>query len=886
VNEDQDETGDASELDDLGAVLEALDSLDSGVEDADKTQAISRGDGADPPSTEATPSPEADDTPSPEEDPLPLGEKQTAPLDVDSETVAISKCAVPTSTAASEVAAAEAAEAAEEAASEATRARETAQAKVDGVLEAQEAAAAAIERAQGQHREAIAIARDAFDKAIAAKQHADAALKELLDGEGTSGERLDTLQAEERSARERVASLRAEVEAAKEEAKQRLAEQAAVQSRSKSAEQEAESKAKAAEKVRALVSEKERAAKEASRVAKRAENDARVAAAAVAEMMSELEELKDKERRAAQGVARAAATVMENEEAVEAAEADAEATKEDVSAAERDAAEARKLLDEKRQGMASGDLSPEEIAEIAAAIGTLAGEAKAKQQAISSARARVEEAQGSIQAARETLEASQKTARKQQTEAERAASAREEANAKLDELKAALTAARERADTQHDAADVAREEARKAAEDLLTEVSREGAEAVAKAEEAASAWRSAARQHDAARSRCESLVRKLREAEAHLESVASERESVVDARDGFDQRKDELEASVRSCAERAWRAETRLGRLEEDLERYTAAWRAALHGADEAPEPMIGEAAPETARAVSRPRKQDAPPESEFDFDFEEELDTMRFDRDKLVADGLSGVEGGGEDTSSSFWLTVSTAEGLQSKHEFDAEVICLGRDPSCQVHLDNMLVSRRHAEIRRLGDFFALVDLGTSNGTLLNGSKVTELTILNNGDGIGIGKFRIRFEADFASAFGVPGSSPGDDDESEIQTIAGMTLRMTPETEQRMLQETAGHSVGCVVIRDRMGREARSPVSETFLIGKSPNCDLRLRGWFVPRKAAMIVRGLKHYKVENLSDSPSSILVNGKPVTTRMALNDGDEIEVYGQTVGFSLPT
>ena len=128
--------------------------------------------------------------------------------------------------------------------------------------------------------------------------------------------------------------------------------------------------------------------------------------------------------------------------------------------------------------------------------------------------------------------------------------------------------------------------------------------------------------------------------------------------------------------------------------------------------------------------------------------------------------------------------------------------------------------------------------------------------------------------------------EESEVETIGGMTLRMTPETEQRVSEEGAGRVLGCVVIRDANGREARSPISETFLIGKSPNCDLRLRGWFVPRKAAMIVRGLRSYKIENLSDSPSSILINGKPVATRTALSDGDAIEVYGQQISFTLPS
>ena len=54
--------------------------------------------------------------------------------------------------------------------------------------------------------------------------------------------------------------------------------------------------------------------------------------------------------------------------------------------------------------------------------------------------------------------------------------------------------------------------------------------------------------------------------------------------------------------------------------------------------------------------------------------------------------------------------------------------------------VSRTHAEIRRIGDGYSLVDLGSTNGTEVNGLTVSE-TALMNGDVIGVGQTKLTFE-------------------------------------------------------------------------------------------------------------------------------------------------
>jgi hypothetical protein len=70
-----------------------------------------------------------------------------------------------------------------------------------------------------------------------------------------------------------------------------------------------------------------------------------------------------------------------------------------------------------------------------------------------------------------------------------------------------------------------------------------------------------------------------------------------------------------------------------------------------------------------------------------------------------------------------------------------VGRHPMCDVVLDDITVSRRHAEFRRLGDVYQITDFGSLNGTYVNGERIDETT-LAPGDELQIGKFRFVFLA------------------------------------------------------------------------------------------------------------------------------------------------
>jgi hypothetical protein len=75
-----------------------------------------------------------------------------------------------------------------------------------------------------------------------------------------------------------------------------------------------------------------------------------------------------------------------------------------------------------------------------------------------------------------------------------------------------------------------------------------------------------------------------------------------------------------------------------------------------------------------------------------------------------------------------------------DREPFLIGRLPECAVALQDPNVSRRHAEIRRRRDAVVLVDLDSTNGTLVNGSPIQESPLVD-GDEVTIGETALRYE-------------------------------------------------------------------------------------------------------------------------------------------------
>ena len=96
--------------------------------------------------------------------------------------------------------------------------------------------------------------------------------------------------------------------------------------------------------------------------------------------------------------------------------------------------------------------------------------------------------------------------------------------------------------------------------------------------------------------------------------------------------------------------------------------------------------------------------------------------------------------------LVVQRGPGAGSRFLLDPDVVSPGRHQDSDIFLDDVTVSRRHAEFRRGPDGYTVADVGSLNGTYVNRDRIDEVA-LQGGDEVQIGKFRLVYFASHAGA-------------------------------------------------------------------------------------------------------------------------------------------
>src|SRR4029077_6432032 len=124
---------------------------------------------------------------------------------------------------------------------------------------------------------------------------------------------------------------------------------------------------------------------------------------------------------------------------------------------------------------------------------------------------------------------------------------------------------------------------------------------------------------------------------------------------------------------------------------------------------------------------------SVFRADFLNELDAPAAAGTEGAVSGVEGLPVG------SALLVVKRGPNAGSRFLLDQPTTSAGRHPDSDIFLDDVTVSRRHAEFRLENAEFQVVDVGSLNGTYVNREPV-DSAVLANGDEIQIGKFRLVF--------------------------------------------------------------------------------------------------------------------------------------------------
>ncbi len=128
--------------------------------------------------------------------------------------------------------------------------------------------------------------------------------------------------------------------------------------------------------------------------------------------------------------------------------------------------------------------------------------------------------------------------------------------------------------------------------------------------------------------------------------------------------------------------------------------------------------------------------------------------------------------------------DGQDLPHTLQADETVLGRHPECQLQINSNMVSRKHARVVKDAGRYLLEDLGSGNGTFLNGKKLEGPAEIKHDDRIKLGPILLRFEA--AELAGKSSPKPpiggsdqtmnleGDDDDDDTSTITGQSVPST----------------------------------------------------------------------------------------------------------------
>ncbi|MGD8407977.1 MAG: FHA domain-containing protein [Thiohalophilus sp.] len=214
----------------------------------------------------------------------------------------------------------------------------------------------------------------------------------------------------------------------------------------------------------------------------------------------------------------------------------------------------------------------------------------------------------------------------------------------------------------------------------------------------------------------------------------------------------------------------------------------------------------------------------------------------------------------------IMTLDGaVVREYPIDKDSISIGRKHGNDIQLNDLTVSGRHSLIVTMGEHVYVDDLGSTNGTLLNGARITK-TLLKQSDVIQVGNYQFTYFDDEEQEY-----EPTMFIQAEIEDTQQMDTRAPADTALK------GEKLAGVKILN-------GPLAKKVLELRKPFNTIGFNGI----KMAMIARNTRNYTISSLrssklrraSDTP---MINGKPLTNEaVTLKDQDIIELAGTQMKF----
>ncbi|MEH3085654.1 MAG: FHA domain-containing protein [Xylophilus ampelinus] len=224
-----------------------------------------------------------------------------------------------------------------------------------------------------------------------------------------------------------------------------------------------------------------------------------------------------------------------------------------------------------------------------------------------------------------------------------------------------------------------------------------------------------------------------------------------------------------------------------------------------------------------------------------------------------------------------------------DQECITLGRRPYNDIVLDHRSVSGEHAVLRQTPEGTLLEDRNSTNGTFVNGQKVVQQRLLEEGDAVEIGRYRIRIQdlaaaptawvgsdAEASAFASLPSASASGTDADADMSVSVSTAEMDFALFDRAASPPAAMPA-------RLGRITviSGPASGRTVELRKPVSTLGKRGTAI----ALVQREDDRYLLAH-AEGDSTPVLNGEAIgfTGAVALQHDDVVELAGALLHFEL--
>jgi pSer/pThr/pTyr-binding forkhead associated (FHA) protein len=238
------------------------------------------------------------------------------------------------------------------------------------------------------------------------------------------------------------------------------------------------------------------------------------------------------------------------------------------------------------------------------------------------------------------------------------------------------------------------------------------------------------------------------------------------------------------------------------------------------------------------------------------------------------------EDYTKTDWTIMMNDRVITRFTIHEGTKLTIGRGTDSDVVIDNTAISRHHSTLELRDGMHYIADLNSTNGTSVNGKKITSKVPVTGKDTILIGKFSLSqskiSETEESSSY----ATSMDLDE---ETVFVSAPKVAQQSAQKPAPPQSESDFKLTVIEGSATPGSISIEGKSSIkIGKEQSCDIIIKGWFVAKAQCYIIgKKGKHYIVPQRSWANTKL--NDVIIKQERLLRKGDIIEIKNVKIRFS---